>query len=285
MLINGWKRCMASAMALAISSGTTQAKPVWREAFQSSPAAYEAASESFVKFAAEHWHLPADKLRLELTPRPVSGTVRYRITVQAAGSKLRIRLSNEEGSAPLRLSAASIGVAGDAFAVRLGSLHALTFAGAAGVTIPVGAPVLSDPVDLAVKSGAKLIVSAALPPPMMNEGRGGAGFVIAPGNQAMQTALDQAAPIKGRPLVTGVSVPSEAPPHVIVALGDSVTDWQQGQTRCPAWLARSAGAQAGGAQGRRALYGFECRDREQPGALARVGCGKHGKAGSGCVAD
>ncbi|NOW49013.1 lysophospholipase L1-like esterase [Novosphingobium sp. SG751A] len=240
----------AVAVALALSSGATQAKPVWREAFQSSPATYEAASESFVKFAVEHWHLPADKLRLELTPQPVSGTVRYRITVQTAGSKLRIRLSNEEGTAPLRLSAASVGVAGDAFAARLGSLHALTFGGAAGVTIPVGAPVLSDPVDLAVKPGAELIVSAALASPMMNEGRGGAGFLIAPGNQAMQTALDQAAPMKGRPLVTGVSVLSEAPPHVIVALGDSITDGNKDRPDAlhgwPEVLARRLTARKGG---------------------------------------
>lgn len=143
----------------------------------------------FAFFTLAH-ELTAGKLRLELTPQPVSGTVRYRNTVQTAGSKPRIRLSNEEGTAPLRLSAASIGVAGDAFAARLGSLHALTFGGAAGVPIPVGAPVLSDPVDLAVKPGTELIVSAALASPMMNEGHGGAGFVVAPGNQAMGNSID-----------------------------------------------------------------------------------------------
>ncbi|WDF74430.1 GDSL-type esterase/lipase family protein [Novosphingobium sp. KACC 22771] len=176
------------------------------------------------------------------------------LRILQAGPRIdgNLRLSNiriallflKEGSAPLRLSAASIGVAGDAFAARLGSLHALTF-GAAGVMIPVGAPVLSDPVDLAVKSGAKLIVSAALPPSMMNEGRGGAGFVIAPGNQAMQTALDQAAPMKQAAGHRRFSAERGAAPCHCRA-GRFRHRWQQGQTRCSAWLARRLAARKGG---------------------------------------
>ncbi|MEO7383989.1 MAG: hypothetical protein ABIU18_03560, partial [Novosphingobium sp.] len=61
--------------ASALSGGVAQTKPVWREAFQSSPATYEAPSEAFLKFAAENWHLPREKLLPELTREAVSGTV------------------------------------------------------------------------------------------------------------------------------------------------------------------------------------------------------------------
>ncbi|MEO7383471.1 MAG: SGNH/GDSL hydrolase family protein, partial [Novosphingobium sp.] len=136
----------------------------------------------------------------------------------------RIRLSNEEGTVPIQLSAASVGLAGEGFVAQAGSLRALTFAGVAGVAIPPGTPMLSDPVSLPVKSGSELLVSVALAEPMVNERRGGAGFAQAAGNQAMQATFDRPTSMKGRPLVTGVSILTETPPHVIVTLGDSITD-------------------------------------------------------------
>lgn len=216
--------CCVGAAAIFLASGLAQAKPAWRDAYQSSPASYEAPSEDFIKLAAEHMKLPPEQVRTELSAQTVSGTLRYRVTVQAAGSQVRIRLSNEEGKAPLRLSTASIGLAGKDFTVGPGSLQLLTFGGASGVTLPPGAPVLSDPARLAVQPGTELIVSVALASPMANEGRGGAGFVSAAGDQTLREQLDRATVLKGRPLVSGISVLAEEPPHVIVAMGDSITD-------------------------------------------------------------
>lgn len=219
-----WLRGILLLAASIFDGGVAHAKPVWREAFQSSPATYEDPSEAFLKFAAEHWHIPREKLLPELTREAVDGTVRYRITVQAAGNQVRVRLSNEEGTVPIRLSAASVGLAGEGFVAQAGSLRALTFAGVAGVTIPPGTPMLSDPVSVPVRSGSELLVSVALAGPMVNERRGGEGFAQAAGSQAMQATFDGPTSMKGRPLVTGVSVLMEKPPHIIVALGDSITD-------------------------------------------------------------
>ncbi len=245
-----WTSWALGVVAVGLLGSVAQARPVWREGFQSSPATYEPASEVFLKFAAEHWHLSSDKLLLQLNPQPVDGTVRYCLTVQVAGEKVRIRLSNEEGKAPLRLAAASVGLAGEGFAAQAGSLHALTFGGAAGVTIPPGAPILSDPVSLRVKAGTELVVSVALGSTLMNEARGGAGFVLGAGDQAMKVALDQPIAMTGRPLVTGVSVLSEAAPHVIVALGDSITDGNREKPGAlhgwPEVLARRLAARKGG---------------------------------------
>src|SRR5437588_441893 len=98
------KSMLFGTMAVVAASTTVQAKPVWREAFQSSPASYEQPSDEFVKAIAERMKVPADSIRAGLMAQPVSGTVRYRITIEGAGAQVRIRLSNEEGKAALRVA-------------------------------------------------------------------------------------------------------------------------------------------------------------------------------------
>ncbi|KHS45049.1 SGNH/GDSL hydrolase family protein [Novosphingobium subterraneum] len=215
---------VASMPSAARTSGANGAGQAWRDAFQSSPATYEAPSEAFLRFADEHWNVKGEELRRNLLPQPVTGTVRYRVTIQADGAQIRVRLSNEEGSKPLQIAAASVGIAAAGFDARPGSLRRLTFSGASQTAMAVGAPLVSDPVDLKVKAGAELVVSVDLAGPMMNEGRGGAGFVVAKGGQAMEPVLGGATVLTGRPLVTGVSVLGETAVNVVVAFGDSITD-------------------------------------------------------------
>lgn len=250
MLANGGMKWLAGVVAILMAGGVAHAKSAWREAFQSSPATYDAPSDEFLEFAAEHWHAPLEVLRADLTPQSVNGTVRYRVTVQAAGSQLRIRLSNEEGVAPLRLAAVSIGVAAEGFAAQPGSLRALTFGGASHISLAGGVAMISDPVSLNVQPGTELVVSIALTSPMANEGRGGAGFVRADGNQAMQTVLDHSTPMKGRPLVSGIQVLGDPAPLVIVTLGDSITDGNRANPGMPhGWperLAQRLSARRGG---------------------------------------
>ena len=241
MLANGGTKWLAGVVAILMVGGVAHAQSAWREAFQSSPATYDAPSDQFLKFAAEHWHAPVEVLRTDLTPQPVNGTVRYRITVQAAGSQLRIRLSNEEGVAPLRLAAVSIGAAADGFAAQPGSLRALTFGGVSHISLAAGVAMISDPVSVKVKPGTDLVVSVALESPMANEGRGGAGFVRADGNQAMETVLDRSTPMTGRPLVSGVQILGDPAPRVIVTMGDSITDGNRAKPGMPhGWPERLA---------------------------------------------
>jgi len=218
------RTCMIAAAAVLGMASTAEAKPVCREAYQSSPASYERPTDELLDAAAARWKVPVDKIKASFVGFPVAGTVRYRVTLEGAGSQVRVRLSNEEGTAPLRLDAVSIGLAGDAFTVRPGSLQSLRFGGATTVTIPAGAPVISDPVNIQVTPGADLIVSAALATPLTNEPRGGAAFVLASGNQALSEQLEQPRQMTGRPLVSGVCVAGDKSPRVIVAFGDSITD-------------------------------------------------------------
>lgn len=196
----------------------------WRDAFQSSPATYEPPSDSFLKFAAERARVPVETLRVHMTPQSVDGTIRYRVMVQAAGSQLRVRLSNEEGEHPISIRQASVGLAADGFAARPNSLIPLTFSGASAADITVGAPILSDPIRLPVQPGTAVIVSIALSAPIERDGRGGAGFAQSHGDQTMRAVMDRPTLLTGRPLVSGISVLSDPAPNVVVALGDSITD-------------------------------------------------------------
>ena len=72
-------------------------------------------------------------------------------------------LSNEYGSKPLVIGAAHIALAGSGAAIVPGSDRALSFDGHPSVTIPPGAPVISDPVDLTVEPLSSVAVSLFLP--------------------------------------------------------------------------------------------------------------------------
>ncbi|MCW1402090.1 SGNH/GDSL hydrolase family protein [Novosphingobium sp. MW5] len=236
--------------AFAASLGAAEAKPQWREAFHSSPASYEAPAEEFIKFASENWHVPEDNLRANLTPQPVSGTIRYRVTLQAGGSEIRIRLSNEEGKAPVLLKAVSVGLAADAFSAKAGSLRSVTFGGRSSATIPAGAPLVSDALKLPVQPGSSLVVSLATATTILNEGRGSAGFVVAEGDQTLREVLDQPKPLVGRPLVTSIAVLGKVPRGIIVTFGDSITDGNRAKPDAlrgwPEVLARRLAARKGG---------------------------------------
>jgi hypothetical protein len=77
-------------------------------------------------------------------------TIRQVARVSIGGPRLRVVLSNEYGENPVKIGEAHIALADKGPAIVSGSDRPLTFGGRTSVVIPPGAPVLSDPVDLAV---------------------------------------------------------------------------------------------------------------------------------------
>lgn len=159
-------------------------------------------------------------------PQPFEDqTLRQKLRLSAGGDEIRIRFSNELGSTPLTIGAATVALAGDDSAIENGSLHGLTFGGQSSVTIPPGAPALSDPVDLAVEDLAELAVSIYLPetaaPATMHMGR---SAYVAAGDQTSSTALQDATLHSNHYFLTAVYVSSEDDVPVLVAFGDSITD-------------------------------------------------------------
>ncbi len=97
----------------------------------------------------------------EVTAR--NQTVRHHLEISVGGPRLRLKLSNEYGSAPLVIGAASVAIAAADGAVRAGTFTTVRFAGATRVAIPPGQQLLSDPVELATAPLERLAVSLYLP--------------------------------------------------------------------------------------------------------------------------
>lgn len=93
-------------------------------------------------------------------PAPLNKqTVRQNVRISVDGDQVRVRFSNEIGTTPLTIGAASIAVVDKESTIVPKSLRALTFSGKSEITLPPGAPALSDPVKLTVDDLSELAVS------------------------------------------------------------------------------------------------------------------------------
>jgi lysophospholipase L1-like esterase len=111
--------------------------------------------------AAMHAPLPFPGI----PPSPVfeNQTIRMVVRPTIGGTRVRIRLSNAFGTTALKIAAAHVALASKDARIISDSDLALTFSGKPSVTIPPGAPVLSDAVDLQVPQFAEIAVSIYLP--------------------------------------------------------------------------------------------------------------------------
>ena len=75
-------------------------------------------------------------------------TLRQIVRLSSGGEQVRIRLANTFGDEPIVVGAASVALRDHDEVIDPATAHDLTFSGLPGVTIPAGAIVLSDPVDL-----------------------------------------------------------------------------------------------------------------------------------------
>ncbi|MBV8440775.1 MAG: SGNH/GDSL hydrolase family protein, partial [Hyphomicrobiales bacterium] len=77
-------------------------------------------------------------------------TIRQDGRASIGGSRVRIVVSNEYGKQPITIGAAHVALAGAESNIVAGSDRNLTFSGQGSITVPPGAPAISDPVDLQV---------------------------------------------------------------------------------------------------------------------------------------
>lgn len=155
-------------------------------------------------------------------------TIRQVVRLGGGGSQLRVRFSNEFGTEPLRIGAASIAPAGKDGTVDVASLRKLNFGGSPDVVVRPGAPALSDPVSLPVTAGQELSISMYLPaktePVTLHRSGLQTTYVSAPGDFSQAAKMPVATSVPVRFFLSGVEVGGAAPTAVIVAFGDSITD-------------------------------------------------------------
>lgn len=154
-------------------------------------------------------------------------TLRQVVRVGLSGPRLRLRLSNAHGTAPLAIGAVTVAPSADNRTPRIaGSALAVRFGGLASTVIPAGAEVWSDPVDLPLSAGDDLAVSVHLPaapvPPTGHPGSRATSW-FARGNQTAAADLGETQTAPRWLVVAGIEM--FAPDaRAIAVLGDSITD-------------------------------------------------------------
>jgi lysophospholipase L1-like esterase len=155
-------------------------------------------------------------------------TVRERVRVSIGGTQISIRLSNEYGAAPLLVGSATVAVPNGPTSVEPGSIQAVTFAGHHAITIPAGAPVLSDPVAFPVTAGAEISISLYFPQrvatPTLHWLALKRAIVSQRGDHTRAENIEGTAESQSSILVSAVLVPAQPSQRLVVAFGDSVTD-------------------------------------------------------------
>jgi lysophospholipase L1-like esterase len=155
-------------------------------------------------------------------------TVRLIAHISLGGERFRVRLSNVYGTKALAIGEAHLALRGAGAKIAPGSDRPLAFSGEPAVSIPPGALVLSDPVDLKAPAAADLAVSLYFP----------AGAVIAStvhysaqqtsyvaaGNVCGSDDITESATLSSWPYLNGIDVMAPAAFGTIVTLGDSITD-------------------------------------------------------------
>lgn len=148
-------------------------------------------------------------------------SIRQVLHLTLGGKRLRVRVSNVYGTAPLSLEAATVALAGN------DKILPLTFDGRTRVMIPAGAEYYSDAVDMALKPAADLSVSLYFKEaPARQTGHPGsrATTFLVSGNRVNEAKWEDAAKVTHWYALSAVEVQAPRNTGAVVAIGDSITD-------------------------------------------------------------
>jgi len=178
-------------------------------------------------------------------------TLREVVYLHFGGDRVRVRVTNAFGASPLALGQADLALRGPNASIFAGSDRKLTFGGRVSMTIPAGAEVYSDPVNLRVRAGQELSVSLFLPSgtgPTTWHSFADTTNYVAPGNHASDTdGTAYTSTTTHWFFLDGVDVAAPRTDNAVVALGDSITDGAlstlDANNRWPDFLSRRLNSQ------------------------------------------
>ena len=190
-----------------------------------------------------------------MSPLQIKGqTLRQIAHVSLGGPRVRVVLSNSLGTLPLRIGAAHLALRDGRASIVPSSDHVLTFGGLPLATIPPGAVLVSDPVDLRVPDAGDLAVDIFFPddmsawksPTSLHPAAWQTNYVSEPGDHAGAhpfpvagtTAYRRADGLASASsfFLSRVEVVRPDAAGVLVAFGDSITDGtQSGMDRNQRW--------------------------------------------------
>ena len=154
-------------------------------------------------------------------------TLRQVVRVGLEGPRLRLRLSNAHGTAPLAIGAVTVARSADNRTARIErDAMAVRFGGLASTVIPAGAEAWSDPVEFPIAAGTDLAVSIHLPdsptPPTGHPGSRATTY-FAHGDQTAAADLPGAQTAPRWLVLAGVEMYAPEA-RAVAVLGDSITD-------------------------------------------------------------
>lgn len=161
-------------------------------------------------------------------PSALAGqTVREVIKVSAGGKRVRLVFSNRYGKTPLVIGEVRIAMSRESSSILTKTERLVTFDGHRSVTVPPGAPVVSDPIafDLAPLShlGVTSFYPERAPLTTFHWGDQQTAFT-AEGNLTAAPVIEKSATVKGRLFLSALLVDAPQPTRTVVTFGDSITD-------------------------------------------------------------
>jgi len=155
-------------------------------------------------------------------------TIRMVVNTSIGGRSARVELANTFGKDPLKIGSAHIALRDHDSAIVPASDRTLTFSGLSAATIPPGASMISDPVDLLVPAVGDLVISVYLPgdsgPPTQHSTGLHTTYISSEGDFTGKTDFTAARTTNSWYFLSGVEVLAPADTGLIVAFGDSITD-------------------------------------------------------------
>jgi lysophospholipase L1-like esterase len=155
-------------------------------------------------------------------------TVRMIVHTTIGGHRARVRISNAFGATPLTVGAVHLAIRSTGSAIVPASDRPLTFSGRASITIPAGAEVLSDAVDLDVPQSGDLAISIYAPaktgPPTWHSTGLHTTYISGPGDFTSKVDIPGATTQPCWYWIEGVDVTAPDDTAAVVTFGDSITD-------------------------------------------------------------
>ncbi len=163
---------------------------------------------------------------------PLSGfygqTVREIARLSLGGKGVVIRLSNEHGTAPIRLDTVELARAGEGGRLEPLTTRPVTFGGSRSATIHPGAPLLSDPIDIEIGPLTRLAVSyygaGFIPVETHHFEAQQTAYISTPGNFTAAGEMIVQNTTTSHYLLSAIYVAAPSAARAVVCFGDSITD-------------------------------------------------------------
>jgi lysophospholipase L1-like esterase len=191
------------------------------------------AATAFDPDAVVTWSAPLVSAVPSTANRINNQTLRQIAHISIGGNRVRVKLSNRWGTGPIDIGGAQVALRASADTIVPGSSRPLTFSGSPTFSLPAGAELLSDWVDLSVPDLSDLAVDLYLPgdtgsvntgsPLTVFNGAMQTNYFSGPGNFLGAVAFPTSSTRLAWSFLAAIDVISAGKRGAVVAFGDSIT--------------------------------------------------------------